>query len=575
MSLFGAKSTFQKAKDRLDKKMREEAEAKGSTPGKSTATEESSHIGWQLEFLGRGLPDPDGTATTSEIAREREEQLVKQPEAVTLLREVFNQAVRIHNKEVRESGHPSQVIEPVWGPAKRDKYGWPLGGEVHTISSDDGSSLSPLPTTSYGGSEISFPSQTPREAIPPMSTSYEGNIVAMPPSTLPDDPFSTPRASAGIIARRYTQAEENVSQSEEKEVGMEEAQKVYTPILRNFEISDSEDDRMSEVEWREEEPYVTPTKSGKKWNKGKGVERPQTPERPIPNMPQTPRRRRLKADWAKPAEEAANGKGPGNLEEFIGEYLRNTNGLREFMLGKEKYDTIYADWCEKQAGHVAARQNHTDAEVMDIRKKAEKLLTEVELSRAYDEDRVDKLDQRLEKIKRKLAKLAPVNMTKRIENALSGWKEKMIDQLMDSVVERIQDMAEKDRKREAIRRGKQVEATPEEHGMSDIEFHAAATCSQEENEKVERILRNMSLEVDEQELDQSKHAPGISPGWVRGEFRKLAAGEITILKKKPVVPAVPQQKKKEAKKPEAVEVPKGPKAGGKKPEVKKPEGKKP
>jgi hypothetical protein len=52
-------------------------------------------------------------------------------------------------------------------------------------------------------------------------------------------------------------------------------------------------------------------------------------------------------------------------------------------------------------------------------------------------------------------------------------------------------------------------------------------------------------------------------------------GQVTILKKKPVVPAVPQQKKKEAKKPEVKEVPKGPKAGGKKLEIKKPEIKKP
>jgi len=51
---------------------------------------------------------------------------------------------------------------------------------------------------------------------------------------------------------------------------------------------------------------MTPTKKGKKHNKGKGVRRPTTPERPIPNMPQTPSRRTLEADWAKPAEELMN-----------------------------------------------------------------------------------------------------------------------------------------------------------------------------------------------------------------------------------------------------------------------------
>ena len=67
----------------------------------------------------------------------------------------------------------------------------------------------------------------------------------------------------------------------------------------------------------------------------------------------------------------------------------------------------------------------------------------------------------------------------------------------------------------------------------------------------------------------------IPPGGVRGEFPHLEVGQVTILKKKPVVPAVPQQKKKEVKKPEVKEVPKGLKAGGKKPEIKKPEIKKP
>jgi len=119
MSLFGAKkSTFQKAKERLDKKMAEESRSGSEAP--------TSGIGEVLDrhnAITGSFVDPDGTATTSEIAREGEGQLVEQPEAVTLPREVFNQAVRIHNKEARESGHLSQVIEPVWGPAKCDTYG--------------------------------------------------------------------------------------------------------------------------------------------------------------------------------------------------------------------------------------------------------------------------------------------------------------------------------------------------------------------------------------------------------------------------------------------------------------------
>ena len=110
--------------------------------------------------------------------------------------------------------------------------------------------MSPPPTTSYGGSEVSFPSQTPRERVdtPLPSTNYEGSLLGLPPSALPQDPFSTPRASAGIIARRYIQSEENTSKNAEEEGGMEETRKVYTPIPRKFEVSDSsdnEDDAMT------------------------------------------------------------------------------------------------------------------------------------------------------------------------------------------------------------------------------------------------------------------------------------------------------------------------------------------
>jgi len=74
MSLFGArtKSTFQKAKERLDKRMEAEArKSKGSTPGASIMTEESSHIGGLLDKITGPLTvtDLDGVAATSEIAR--------------------------------------------------------------------------------------------------------------------------------------------------------------------------------------------------------------------------------------------------------------------------------------------------------------------------------------------------------------------------------------------------------------------------------------------------------------------------------------------------------------------------
>jgi len=561
-------------------KATEKTENQSGSAGSEASAVSSSHIGEVLdrhnEIIGSLPTDPDGTATTSEIAREElGDYLGVQQAAVTLTREQYNQGVRIHNAEVRADGHPSQVIEPIWREnSVIDEYGNRRKHEVHTISSDDDSSLSPPPTTSYGGSDISFPSQTPGERVqtPLPSTSYEGSLMGLPLSALnalSEDPFSTPRASAGIIAQRYIQSEENASQNAEEEREMEETRKVYTPIQRKFEVSDSsdnEDDAMTEVEWRDESPYMTPTKQGKKRNKGKGTKRPATPDRPIPNMPQTPSRKKLDADWAKPAETLTNENGPVNLEAFVGEYLRNTNGLRDFMATNQLHDERYDEWCLKQAEFMAARQNHTDAGVTSNRRTSEKILTEVELSREYEE----KLDQRLEKIEKKVAKLAPVNMAKTIENAMSACMDRLVDQLTDRVVKRFENAAEESRKKDEIRRGKQVEATPEEEEMSEIEFEPGATFSREESEKVERAIR-IEMEVDEQELEASKHAPVIPPGEKRQESPRFTpSGQVTIAKR-PVAPAVPEQKKKEVKKPEVKEPPKGPKAGEKKkPEVKKP-----
>jgi len=577
MSLFGAAkkpSTFQKAKDRMDKFL---AESSGTEQTASAVS--SSGIGEVLdrhnEITGSLPMDPDGTAMTSEIAKEElGDYLGVQLAAVTLTREQFNQGIRIHNAEVRAEGHPSQAIEPIWGTAQViDEYGNRRPPAILTILSDD-SSLSPPPTTDYGGSEVSFPSQTPRERVmsPLPTTNYKGSLLGLPPSALPQDPFSTPRASPGIIARRYIQSEENTSQHDDKEGGMQGTRKVYTLIPRKFELSDSsdnEDDTMTEVEWRDEEPYMTPTKKGKKRNKGKGVKRLTTPERPIPNMPQTPSRKKLEVDWAKPAETLASENEPADLGKFIGEYLRNTNGLRDFMVGQERNVANYDLWCQQQSQHIAARQNRTDSAIMSVRKIAQNVQTEVELEREYAAERAEKLDEKLSKMEKKLAKIAPVNMAKTIENAMKSCMEGMIDQLVDRVVKRFERAAEEDRKKEEIRRGKQVEATPEEKEMSDIEFEPGATFSEEENEKVARVFELM--EVEEQELEASKPAPVIPPGEKRQEFPRFTpSGQVTIAKR-PVVPAVPEQKKKEAKKPEVKEIPNGPKAGEKKKlEVKKP-----
>jgi len=120
------------------------------------------------------------------------------------------------------------------------------------------------------------------------------------------------------------------------------------------------------------------------------------------------------------------------------------------MVGQERNDTNYDNWCQQQSQHIAARQNHTDAAVMSVRKIAQNVQTEIELERECVAERAEKLDERLSKIEKKLAKIAPVNMAKMIENALSGCMEKMIDQLTDRVVKRFEDAAEEDRKKNEI-----------------------------------------------------------------------------------------------------------------------------
>jgi len=350
---------------------------------------------------------------------------------------------------------------------------------------------------------------------------------------------------------------------------MKETWKVYTPIPRKFEISDSSDDAMTEVEWRDESPYMTPTKRGKKRNEGKGVKKPETPEQPIRNMLQTPSRRKLEADWARPAEEVTNENKEIDLEAFIGEYLKNTTGQRDFMINKAKYDDSYSEWCGEQARHIAARQNHMDAAGGSTQQIAQNILTEMELEREYAGERAETLDERLSKIEERLAKIAPMNMAKMIENAMKDCIERMVEQVTDQVVGRLGKLNES-QKREEIRRGKQVEVTPGNLGMSDIEFEPTATFSEEDNVKVAKVLE--SMEVEEQELEASKHAPVIPPGEKRQEFPRFApSGQVTIAKGLAIAQAVPEQRKKEVKKPEVKEIPKGPKAGEKKKlEVEKP-----
>jgi len=370
MSLFGAKKSMTSLSESLAKG--KENLQRRETMSPSVVSKESSHIGGLLDKI-TGPSTAEGTVTDPEVAQE-EREFFGTAEYERLRAEEKNDEFEygVHKARIADDlrrAEDSQATSRVGTgqlpsnlsdmTAYSNLTGKTGVTGITRYSSDDSSELSPPPTTNYGGSEISFPSQTPRERVlspAPVTIYSEGSLLGLPPSALPQDPFSTPRASVRIITRRYIQSEENATQYAKEEGGMEETLRVHTPIPRKFEVSDSsdsEDDKMTEVECRDESPYMTTTKKGKKRNKGKGVRRPATPERPIPNMPQTPSRKKLEAGWAKPAETLTNENGPINLEAFVGEYLRNTNGLRDFMATNQLHDERYDEWCLKQAEFMA------------------------------------------------------------------------------------------------------------------------------------------------------------------------------------------------------------------------------
>jgi len=102
--------------------MAEETSSKAS----EASAVSSSHIGEQLATMGREQQLAPYKDSTSELHQEEslEDLEGNQMAAVILTREQFNQGIRIHNAEVREAGHPSQAIEPIWGTAQViDEYG--------------------------------------------------------------------------------------------------------------------------------------------------------------------------------------------------------------------------------------------------------------------------------------------------------------------------------------------------------------------------------------------------------------------------------------------------------------------
>jgi hypothetical protein len=248
MSLFGANTTFKKAVAR----MKAEESKKGSnTPTEASATS-SSHIGDVLDkeldkIRGPLTIDYEGTATTSEIAREcsqaqREEQF--QGFHGTQEYEMLKAG---EEKAKFEMGHHQARIEDDMRRCEdsqatpRQESGWlPSDLSDMTGFSDLTGKTGVTGITRYRSSSKCVDSEVSSElSSPPPTTDYGGSILAMPPSAISQVPFATPGTSGkSILAARYIQLEEdtgqNAASSEDEEGGVEETLRVDTPIPRKF-----------------------------------------------------------------------------------------------------------------------------------------------------------------------------------------------------------------------------------------------------------------------------------------------------------------------------------------------------
>jgi len=143
-------------------------------------------------------------------------------------------------------------------------------------------------------------------------------------------------------------------------------------------------------------------------------------------MLHTPCSKKLAPDWDKPAESLTNENEPADLGKCIGEYLRNSNALWDFMVRREKYDAQYVEWCVMQGEHISVRQNHMDAAVISMRNRVTEIKEQVRLGMKYDEARVNRLDNRLETIEKKSTTIAPVNMAKMTQNTMRDCMGNMV-----------------------------------------------------------------------------------------------------------------------------------------------------
>jgi len=145
----------------------------------SVVSEESSHLGGLLDKITGPVTD-DGTVADMDDLEKMERELHGDSEYERLRneekKEEFEAGLRYARVEDdlrrRENSQATSRVETGQLPSDlndmrvySDLTGKTGDTGITRYANDDSSELSPPPTTSYGGSEISFPSQTPRERV--------------------------------------------------------------------------------------------------------------------------------------------------------------------------------------------------------------------------------------------------------------------------------------------------------------------------------------------------------------------------------------------------------------------------
>jgi len=197
MSLFGAKRQLN-LKESLEK-AKKNLEGKESSARSTTTT--SSGIGAILEQQLDRITGPvshDGTAIESErddlekmerelhgdseYERLRDEEKKEEFEYGAYKARIEDELRRAEDSQATSRVDTGQLPSDLDDMrAYSDLTGKTGVTGITRYGSDHSSELSsPPPTTSYGGSEISFPSQTPRERVqsPRPSTNYEGSLLS-------------------------------------------------------------------------------------------------------------------------------------------------------------------------------------------------------------------------------------------------------------------------------------------------------------------------------------------------------------------------------------------------------------